>query len=252
VSLHANVAVPARDRARLERLCRYVARPPIATERLSPLPDGRLLYALKRRWRDGTTHVTFEPLDLIEKLVALIPAPRAHTVRYHGVLAPAARGRTSLIRSFRDPVSTRAASTGTASRGTVAPIAVSYLLRARSAEPSGAGAGVRPPPEIQPAGPTPAHNPKPPGPGRATPLPTPEQAPTVPRKRRLEWAGLMRRVFRIDVLECPRCGGRLKLLAAIDQPKVIEKILNSLGLPPRAPPPAPAQPPDPDLDALPF
>jgi hypothetical protein len=49
VSLHAKVAVPARDRRRLERLCRYVARPPVATERLSRLEDGRLLYRLKHR-----------------------------------------------------------------------------------------------------------------------------------------------------------------------------------------------------------
>ena len=57
LSLHANVAVPARDRQRLERLCRYVARPPVASERLSQQPDGQLLYRLKQRWRDGTTHV---------------------------------------------------------------------------------------------------------------------------------------------------------------------------------------------------
>ena len=49
VSLHAEVCVPARDRMRLERLCRYVGRPPLALERRSLLPDGRLLYHLKRR-----------------------------------------------------------------------------------------------------------------------------------------------------------------------------------------------------------
>jgi hypothetical protein len=43
VSLHANVAVPARERKRLESLCRYVARPPVATDRLSRLADGTLL-----------------------------------------------------------------------------------------------------------------------------------------------------------------------------------------------------------------
>jgi hypothetical protein len=61
VSVHANVAVPARDHRRLERLCRYGARPPVATERLSRLDDGRLIYRLKHRWRDGTTHVVFTP-----------------------------------------------------------------------------------------------------------------------------------------------------------------------------------------------
>jgi hypothetical protein len=41
----------------------------MATERLSILPDGRLLYRLKRRWRDGTTHVIFEPLELPVRLI---------------------------------------------------------------------------------------------------------------------------------------------------------------------------------------
>jgi hypothetical protein len=84
-SLHADVCVPARDRRRLERLCRYVARPPIATERLSELPDGRILYRLRHRWRDGTTHVVFEPLDLVARLAVLVPPPRANTVPWYGI-----------------------------------------------------------------------------------------------------------------------------------------------------------------------
>jgi len=70
------VCVPAHDRMRLERLARYAGRPPLATDRLSLLPDGRLLYRLKHRWRDGTTHVVYEPLELIERLAALVPPPR--------------------------------------------------------------------------------------------------------------------------------------------------------------------------------
>jgi hypothetical protein len=65
-SVHANVGIPGQDRLRLERLCRYAGRPPVATERLSRLSGGKLLYRLKRRWRDGTTHLIFEPLELIE------------------------------------------------------------------------------------------------------------------------------------------------------------------------------------------
>jgi hypothetical protein len=90
---HANVCIEARDRMRLERLCRYAGRPAVATERLSALPDGRLLYALKRPWRDGTTAVIFERQDFLAKLAVLTPAPRAHLTRYHGVLAPAAAWR---------------------------------------------------------------------------------------------------------------------------------------------------------------
>jgi hypothetical protein len=96
-SVHANVGIPGQDRMRLERLCRYAGRPPVATERLSRLSGGKLLYRLKRRWRDGTTHLIFEPLELLEKLAALVPPPRFHLVRYHGVLAPSAAWRELIV-----------------------------------------------------------------------------------------------------------------------------------------------------------
>lgn len=96
-SLHANVCIPARARRQLENLCRYVARPAVATERLSVLPDGRLLYELRHRWRNGTTHIVFEPLEFLAKLAALVPPPRFNLVRYHGILAPAARWRSSIV-----------------------------------------------------------------------------------------------------------------------------------------------------------
>src|SRR5437667_6428659 len=59
-SLHANVALNGADRKRLERLIRYCARPPVAVERLGELPDGRVLYRLKRPWRNGATDVVFQ------------------------------------------------------------------------------------------------------------------------------------------------------------------------------------------------
>ncbi len=77
MSLHADVAVPARDRQRLERLCRYVARAPLALGRLEEMTDGRLAYQLKTPWRDGTTHVEMERRELLERLAPLIPSPRA-------------------------------------------------------------------------------------------------------------------------------------------------------------------------------
>ena len=82
-SLHANVAIPAKARHQLEMLCRYVARPPVAMERLSKLPDGRVIYQLRHRWRNGATHMIFEPLDLIGKLAALVPPPRFNLIRYY-------------------------------------------------------------------------------------------------------------------------------------------------------------------------
>jgi hypothetical protein len=89
-SVFAGVCVPAHDRMRLEPLARYAGRPPVATERLSVLPDGRLLYRLRHRWRDGTTHMVFESHELVERLAALEPPPKCTLIRYHGVLAPSA------------------------------------------------------------------------------------------------------------------------------------------------------------------
>ena len=96
-SLHAGPPVPGHDRERLERLCRYTARPAIATERLHELPDGRIAYDLRHPWSDGTTRVVFEPLTFLEKLAALVPPPRAHLLTYHGVLAPAAAWRADIV-----------------------------------------------------------------------------------------------------------------------------------------------------------
>ena len=86
--LHANVAVPAADRPRLEQLCRYLLRPAVAEDRLRLLADGRIVLTLKTAWADGTRQLVFEPLTLLEKLAALTPRPRINLVLYHGVLAP--------------------------------------------------------------------------------------------------------------------------------------------------------------------
>lgn len=96
-SLHANVKIPAGNRKKLEKLCRYISRGPIATERMFEMPGGDIGYKMKRPWHDGTTHVLFTPHELIEKLVALIPPPRANLVRYHGVLAPNSKWREHVV-----------------------------------------------------------------------------------------------------------------------------------------------------------
>lgn len=64
-SLHAGVTAAADEHSKLERLCRYLARPAVSTARLSMTPHGLIHYRLKTPYRDGTTHVVFEPLDFI-------------------------------------------------------------------------------------------------------------------------------------------------------------------------------------------
>ena len=174
--LHANVWVGAHDRARLEQLCRYLLRPPLANDRLRLLGDGRVRVQLKRAWSDGTTHLLFEPVEFLEKLAALTPRPAINLVFYHGVLAPYARWRPDMVAYGRpegDPA------TG-------------------PKETMGRADGERR--------------------GAATP-------------RYWAWAALMRRAFDLDVLRCPRCAGRMELLATIDDPAVIARILAHLGLP---------------------
>ena len=96
-SLHAGVTAGAKQRDKLERLCRYIARPAISEQRLSITSTGKVCYALKTPYRDGTTHVIFEPLDFMAKLAALTPAPRRNLTRYHGVFAPNSKYRAQVI-----------------------------------------------------------------------------------------------------------------------------------------------------------
>jgi hypothetical protein len=106
-SLHAGVAAKANEREKvragtareaalghkLERLCRYITRPAISEKRLSLTNQGKVRYELKTPYRDGTTHVIFEPVDFIAKLAALVPKPRVNLTRFHGVFAPNSKHR---------------------------------------------------------------------------------------------------------------------------------------------------------------
>ncbi len=86
--MRPGVATKAHQRKKLERLCRYIARPAVSEKRLSLTGQGKVRYELKTPYRDGTTHIIFEPLDFIAKLAALVPKPRFNLTRFHGVFAP--------------------------------------------------------------------------------------------------------------------------------------------------------------------
>jgi hypothetical protein len=246
MSLHADVAVPARDRHRLERLCRYVARAPLAHDRLEARSDGRLALHLKTRWRDGTTHVLMERAELLERLIPLIPPPRAHQIRYYGVLAPCASSRDRIVpgpRPFRicagsevngsgaDPIPTRDGvrpGVPEGQRGDSIPTDPGLPMPvARLADQPVASAALS------------AES----GPRAADPCgPHSNAAADRPGPRRFPWAALLQRVFEVDALCCPRCGASMRLVAAIEDPAVARKILACLELPARAPPLASAAP----------
>ena len=190
--LHANVAVRGEDRERREQLCRYLLRPAVAQDRLRLTEDGRIVLELKRPWQDGTSHLVFEPLDLLARLAALTPRPRINLIIYHGVLAPNARGRAAVV-TFGIPA---AVTPAPAAGGGSAPAAPTASDVSR-------GTGI--PAERAAAEPDAAHH-------------------------GWTWSQLMRRAFDLDVQACPNCGGRLRLIATIVDPRTIRALLLSLGV----------------------
>ncbi len=111
-SLDASVRIHGADRAGRERLLRYCARPPFALDRLrierepGGRPDDagvrRVLYQPARATRDGRSVLALSPLEFLDSLSRLIPPPRVHRHRYHGVLAPNARLRPYVVALGRD------------------------------------------------------------------------------------------------------------------------------------------------------
>src|SRR5262245_60470645 len=100
-SLHAHTAIPTHRRDQLEQLLRYTARGAVALERLQEDANGDLLYTFTHPWSDGTTGIRLSPLELLEKLAALVPLPHVPLVRYGGCLAPHSQLRGSVIRTPR-------------------------------------------------------------------------------------------------------------------------------------------------------
>lgn len=88
VSLHISKAIPTSKCARLERLLRYGARPPLASSRLTQTPSGKVAYELRRPSHTGQTHVVLAPVAFLRRLAALMPPPRVHMLRFFGVFAP--------------------------------------------------------------------------------------------------------------------------------------------------------------------
>ncbi len=87
-SVDASVRIEAADRAGCERLLRYCARPPLALDRLRELDPERLLYESNKPGPGGNGPLLLTPLELLDRLAALVPPPRVHRHRYFGVLAP--------------------------------------------------------------------------------------------------------------------------------------------------------------------
>ena len=91
----------ARNRKGLEALCRYIARPPLAKNRLISDEEGEYRMLLKTPWSDGTSSIRVGLLELMERLVAIIPQPRTHQVLYYGAFANNAKYRKESQPKYR-------------------------------------------------------------------------------------------------------------------------------------------------------
>ena len=136
------------QRKALEHLCRYITRPAIANERLKRNRAGQSLSStrlgivlqLKSAYKDGTTHIVMPPLlspvrdlspvreEFLQRLAALVPRPRLHLIRFHGVLAPYAKWRAAIVPAPAENASGQPADHAHA-RPSPAPLSWTCLLK---------------------------------------------------------------------------------------------------------------------------
>jgi hypothetical protein len=96
-SLHAATTAAAEDSAGREALCRYVLRPPLSNERIELASGDLVRIRFRHPYRDGTTAIELDPLSLLVRLAASVPAPKFNTVRYGGVLAANSKWRSQIV-----------------------------------------------------------------------------------------------------------------------------------------------------------
>ena len=181
----------AHERERLKKLVRYMARPAISDERVIIEGPQSIRVKLKSKYRDGTESLLLTPSEFLERLVALIPAPKFHTTRYYGVLASRSPNRRYLPDKPTPHIDVEQ---NVDAPDSVPPVAGSSGKKQKSR-----------------------------------------------KRKRISWAQLLKRTFKIDFLKCDKCGGRMKLVSVVFDQPTITTTLRALGLPVRAPPIAPAR-----------
>jgi len=216
-SVDAGVCIEAQDRAGLERLLRYCARPPFAMERLRK-QGANLVYRCAKQHSEPAggkvAELILTPLELIDRIAALVPPPRTHRHRYFGVLAPHSPLRAS-VTALAASAQQASAQTGQTGTSEGAP--------GVAADGNAGGAGAQlPQPE---------------------PGPQPQPEPPKCSPAHYLWAALIARIYEVFPLVCPLCGGPMRLIAFITQGAQVSKILEHIGVDSRPPRIAPARGP---------
>jgi hypothetical protein len=238
-NLEASVRIASDDDFGREHLLRYCARPPLSLARLTEIPHGKLAYRIKKLRNHRNKMRIMTPLELLARLAALVPPPRHPLVRFHGAFAPRSSWRELVVpqpptvasqpphrhepdRRDHEKAEAKPANPKAKSAPQKVPALVAEtelltpnVLSVRHWERLRCGALLAPSPHI-------------------------------------DWSTLMSRTFDVDVLECPKCHGRLRIIALVDDKHLAATILDDLAIT-RAPPPTRARDPatlehDPDSD----
>jgi hypothetical protein len=174
-SVHNGVRVEPEDGAAVERLARYIMRPPLSLERMAWDGVGEVRYR-RKRGHEGPglpehEEEGFDSAEFLARVIMHIPEPKRHLVRYYGWYSNVSRGKRR--KAGREHEKTAGAVTG--------PPSPTARAEARDA-----------------------------------------------RALRRSWAQLIKRIYEVDPLVCPSCGGTMKVIAFITEHAVVDAILRHL------------------------
>jgi len=222
-SVDTSVYIAAQDRAGLERLLRYCARPPFALDRLRKAGSELVYRCAKQHSEPGSARcdqrnakrgvraddITLTPLELIDRFAKLVPPPRAHRHRYFGVLAPNSPHRAAVVALAAGQTAGAGTDMAQTEPGGV-PASMDVTVDAMGV----ATVGV---------------------PGQSEPA----QPMRPKRPAHYLWAVLIARIYEAFPLVCPICGGQMRIIAFITYSADIRQILEHIGVdsePPRITP----------------
>jgi hypothetical protein len=157
---------------------------------------GRVVYPYKRPFRDGSTHVVLEPLDFMFRMNGMPRVQGCARAAIARLAALVPRPRLNLTRFHSAGESDR---TSCAQRKQQVSEAVARVFAPNCKQRA----------RIVPRRPQ----------GRVE-----QDKPLAP----MTWAQRLKRVFAIDIETCPDCGGRLRVIACIEEPQLIAKILGQV------------------------
>jgi transposase len=161
-SVYGEQVVMPNEPDRLERLARYLTRPPLPVASVSQHHDGRVCVKTPPDPNTGATDLLLDPIDWVHRVCSQIPDPRLHLTRFYGAYA-------NKVRRLRLPARDNPA-----------------------------------------------------------PVPAEDEDTDFVKARKASWARLIRRLYEVDPLLCPRCGTLMEILAVITDPPVIDRILRHL------------------------